>query len=853
MSYTSYPRHTLPPEEESGVYNCSLPYIVPEEFQCDGIAQCLAGEDELDYNCRYTHLGCDEGWIAGDAFCLKVVFPENPISPDEAKIECLENHKADLGSLPHPGVRRLAANLMTKRGYDKLIVGLERVQNVTKGLGHLYRFLWRWTQAGMEFDGPHPHLTDSSQTCAILTFTNKLKSLDCPTSVDFDSSDDESFRELICPGHYRCYKHDICIAPAYFCDGVYHCPLKDDESLRRLRELDLSGNEIRSLSLEAQGVPVLEILRMSSCQLREISLVNLRHLKQLDLSENDLETFTIDERNLSALEVLNLSSCRLDNVTLAHLAVLQVLDLSSNNLMALSHLTLEGLHNITHLILSNNPLLGSLDAEFQAFLKNSGITSLQSLLLVNTGIREIEKDPFAGMGTHPHLDITENDISNVERNLFSSWTKLSSFRTSEIGVCCAYYSTFPDSTTGCRTETEIIFLEQCDATKLIHSENGLSAEESGCDVGWLPFESSCIRFVFPINKISASTAINECRGSFQPALENLQDMGYLHFLNLSSCGLNSVSLEDMVHLRVLDLSFNRFTNLSSIVLRDMIALIHFNISNNPLTGFLDFLMGVYMMIIGAADAHYSACGGAWTLGLILASVPLIPPEWTFYGQTGICLPLPITRRPFPGQQYAFGVFVIFNFFLFVLIGAGQLFIYYAIRSTSMATNTKRRKQDMAIARRLFLIVFTDFCCWFPIGLMGLLASQGIPISGEVNVWAAIFILPVNSAINPFLYTLGMLVERWLKRREEKLITRMLAKLHADMSSWPEDKVQELVNHGEKVLVQMTSSKRTAVPQKIETSVQQQQQQQRIAIEETQVTDVCSTTSSPEQEKRKPVS
>ncbi|KAK7466021.1 hypothetical protein BaRGS_00037422, partial [Batillaria attramentaria] len=179
MSYTSYPRHTLPPEEESGVYNCSLPYIVPEEFQCDGIAQCLAGEDELDYNCRYTHLGCDEGWIAGDAFCLKVVFPENPISPDEAKIECLENHKADLGSLPHPGVRRLAANLMTKRGYDKLIVGLERVQNVTKGLGHLYRFLWRWTQAGMEFDGPHPHLTDSSQTCAILTFTNKLKSVDC--------------------------------------------------------------------------------------------------------------------------------------------------------------------------------------------------------------------------------------------------------------------------------------------------------------------------------------------------------------------------------------------------------------------------------------------------------------------------------------------------------------------------------------------------------------------------------------------------------------------------------------------------------------------------------------------------
>nr|KAG5694018.1 hypothetical protein BaRGS_002472 [Batillaria attramentaria] len=74
---------------------------------------------------------------------------------------------------------------------------------------------------------------------------------------------------------------------------------------------------------------------------------------------------------------------------------------------------------------------------------------------------------------------------------------------------------------------------------------------------------------------------------------------------------------------------------------------------------------------------------------------------------------------------------------------------------------------MAIARRLSLIVFTDFCCWFPIGLMGLLAFHDTPIPGEVNVWAAIFILPVNSAINPFLYTLSMLVERWLKRARGK--------------------------------------------------------------------------------------
>nr|KAG5686465.1 hypothetical protein BaRGS_010793 [Batillaria attramentaria] len=165
------------------------------------------------------------------------------------------------------------------------------------------------------------------------------------------------------------------------------------------------------------------------------------------------------------------------------------------------------------------------------------------------------------------------------------------------------------------------------------------------------------------------------------------------------------------------------------------------------------------------------------------------------------------------QRYAFGVFVILNFLLFVLIGVGQLLIYHAVRKTTMASRTTRRKQDVAIARRLSLIVFTDFCCWFPIGLMGLLASYDSPIPGEVNVWAAIFILPVNSAINPFLYTLSMLVERWLKRREERHVERTLAKLHADMVTWSDTKVQELLTHCQKLLKRLRASKRVDTRQR----------------------------------------
>nr|KAG5698961.1 hypothetical protein BaRGS_024882 [Batillaria attramentaria] len=132
-------------------------------------------------------------------------------------------------------------------------------------------------------------------------------------------------------------------------------------------------------------------------------------------------------------------------------------------------------------------------------------------------------------------------------------------------------------------------------------------------------------------------------------------------------------------------------------------------------------------------------------------------------------------RSFKGQDYAFGVFIVLNFVLFLVIGAGQALIFYNIHSSAMATMKGHRKEDTVIARRLFLIVCTDFCCWFPIGLMGLLASSGIPIPGVVNVLAAVFVLPINSAINPFLYTINALLERRAKKMEQKRMEKMMSR------------------------------------------------------------------------------
>ena len=172
------------------------------------------------------------------------------------------------------------------------------------------------------------------------------------------------------------------------------------------------------------------------------------------------------------------------------------------------------------------------------------------------------------------------------------------------------------------------------------------------------------------------------------------------------------------------------------------------------------------------SAHVT-CGLVWVVVALLATVPLLPmtSHWSFYGQTGICIPLPITRNDYAGDNYAYGVMIIFNFILFLLIAAGQASICASIRANRMSTSDSTKKSnDLRIARRLITVALSDFLCWFPIGLLGLLASRGIPIPGEVNV------LPLNSALNPFLYTLNIILERRRRSHDEKLMKELLAEM-----------------------------------------------------------------------------
>nr|KAG5685354.1 hypothetical protein BaRGS_005426 [Batillaria attramentaria] len=215
----------------------------------------------------------------------------------------------------------------------------------------------------------------------------------------------------------------------------------------------------------------------------------------------------------------------------------------------------------------------------------------------------------------------------------------------------------------------------------------------------------------------------------------------------------------------------------------------------------DFLMGLYLSIIGTADLLYrgtylwddviwrtsAACKMASFLCLLSSEASafvivlitldrFIVLRFPFSSSDRDLHPAAHHKDTIPGHDFSFGVMVVLNFVLFLVIALGQGSIYAAVRANRMSVSVSNRSsQDMSIASRLISIAMSDFLCWFPIGVLGLLASQDVPIPGEFNVAMAIFVLPLNSALNPFLYTLNIILERRRRSREEELLQQLLTR------------------------------------------------------------------------------
>lgn len=149
-------------------------------------------------------------------------------------------------------------------------------------------------------------------------------------------------------------------------------------------------------------------------------------------------------------------------------------------------------------------------------------------------------------------------------------------------------------------------------------------------------------------------------------------------------------------------------------------------------------------------------GVVWACVGLLAALPLTDIHYfrNFYGRSGVCLALHITHEKPSGWEYSVFVFLVLNLVSFSVIAGSYWGMYQAARTSSAAVRSDQQVRESSMATKMTLIVVTDAACWLPIILLGLVSLAGVPIPPQVFAWVAVFVLPLNAAINPLLYTLS---------------------------------------------------------------------------------------------------
>ena len=171
---------------------------------------------------------------------------------------------------------------------------------------------------------------------------------------------------------------------------------------------------------------------------------------------------------------------------------------------------------------------------------------------------------------------------------------------------------------------------------------------------------------------------------------------------------------------------------------------------------------------------------------VLASI-FARPDSQFYELSDVCIGLPLIIRPAEykikadslddtavdqsflnpiqsesNNSWYFSIFVFLgiNCILTITITILYLLIFFAVRkSRRKAQSIPNIKQEIAMALRMTAVVMTNCMCWLPIIMLGIMSQfDMIYIPVNVYIWFVVFVLPINASINPYLYTISLMLK-----------------------------------------------------------------------------------------------
>ncbi|KAL8597276.1 hypothetical protein ACOMHN_051587 [Nucella lapillus] len=576
---------------------------------------------------------------------------------------------------------------------------------------------------------------------------------DCPGKEDEMSCD-----HYTCPGFYRCRRSPICVHRQHLCDGVFQCPQHDDEWLcnvtcpdtchcyghafictagftpshyPELRFADASGTGMNPEDF--YNNTKLIHLSVKRCGISMLKDLNFPNLHSLDLSFNNIEKLHRDQ----FLLLNNLIS----------------LSLAYNMFLSLDSLLYSGLKcsNVINVDISGIAIPELSEEIFKSF------SNVEYLNLSSTGLTKLSPSGFQSLKKLRLLDVRGCPMKTFSPGVFDGLRKLDFVYADNYKLCCLadlpegmdsdHCYAPPDEISSCdallKADVFRVFLAMYAILTLLG--NAGTFVYRVCVEGRGPAEG----YEVLVTHLSVSDLL---MGVYLAIVGVADRVYYGDYRWHDGAWKHSVACKMAGFLSLVSSEVSAF--LISLITLERLLVIGF--PHNSLR-------------FNRLSAH-AASLAVWLVGLLLALVPLLPvtSHWELYSQSGICAPLPVSNQPPGGEDYTFSIMTILNFVLFLFIAVGQILIYCSIRMNAVDSNGNgRESRDTAIARRLLAVVTTDFLCWFPIGVAGIAARCDVPIPSQVVVAISIFVLPFNAALNPFLYTLSVVMERRQSAKYEK--------------------------------------------------------------------------------------
>ncbi|XP_063961299.1 uncharacterized protein LOC129269692 [Lytechinus pictus] len=778
-------------------FQCDMGRCISASFYCDFIPHCQDSSDEV--NCAYPQCKDDE-FECSNGQCIEAskqcnIIPDCVDGSDEEFCQfcsdetfqcydgtCIPGRSVCDGSLDCPGL-----NSEDEQSCESTDDNTLRCFNGEK-FDARWRCVYDFDEYGLQLGCRDvTHLRD----CGDLQCSGNM--FKCPNSyclplrrrcdsvADCPGGEDEFECELYsCPGFLQCHGERYCVTDDQICDGVKDCTDGDDEMFCDIACPSGCSCDGLSFACDSFDAWTPQLAASFPIAARRIMISNVseinRRKRSSDVRWNQTtieDALYLDLSPFSLLLSLELTGNGIEVIipdTFINQRNLKKLDLSRNNIWILYSDTFRGLNQLTDLDVSANPLtvlqpgafnslsnlpflnLQNLHLEVLEFGTFNGLESIKSLDLENNNIQRVETGAFDGLNHTHTLNLVGNDITNFDMDVFSGLDGLRHLSSDLFLFCCIVSdleSCYPpeDQFSSCQD------LMRSDVLRIFMWILGFSAFVGNI---FVVIERGRDRRRFRVQSfLIFNLAVSDCLMGIYMLIIACADA---HFRHVYVYHAERWKASGMCKLAGI------LANLSSEVSVFILTVI-------SLDRFLCIAFPFSQKHFGRKSVRIAAAT-IWVVCLVYSVIPAIPFPYfgdRFYGRSGVCLALPLTNVKPPGWQYAVSAIFINFIAMVTIIGCYTVIYVIAKRSGSTIRNSKQMSSEFTLAVRTAVIVATDICCWLPIVILAFVSlSNYAIIPPSVYAWIAVFVLPINSSINPYLYTISTVD---VKTRLESFRTR----------------------------------------------------------------------------------